>query len=117
MPDSWLFWLTLTWFVLTFLLGIGLSHAVVVEGMWGLSYARPLAHMREYLAVLAPLIRTGHVEFAGTEFRVTATLTVPEAPPCPILLAALGPQMLALAGRVADGTVTWMTGPATVSDA
>ncbi|HMA37206.1 MAG TPA: TIGR03564 family F420-dependent LLM class oxidoreductase [Chloroflexia bacterium] len=99
-----------------FLLGIGPSHQPVIEGIFGLSYARPLAHMREYLAVLAPLIEQGTVAFQGSEFRVAATLTVPGATPCPILISALGPQMLALAGRACAGTITAWTGPRTLRD-
>lgn len=99
-----------------FALGIGLSHQVVIEMMFGLSYARSYSHMRDYLAVLAPLIRNGTVSHAGGEFRVNANLSVPGATPCPILVAALAPKMLALAGRVADGTVTWMTGPRTIRE-
>jgi F420-dependent oxidoreductase-like protein len=99
-----------------FALGIGLSHQVVIEMMFGLSYAKSYSHMREYLSVLAPLIRAGSVSYAGGEYRVNANMTVPGATPCPILVAALAPKMLALAGAVADGTVTWMTGPKTVRD-
>jgi F420-dependent oxidoreductase-like protein len=99
-----------------FSLGIGLSHQMVIEGMFGLSFAKSYSHMREYLAVLAPLIRTGQASFAGEMFRVNATLSVPGAKPCPILVAALAPKMLALAGRETDGTITWMTGPKTVRD-
>jgi alkanesulfonate monooxygenase SsuD/methylene tetrahydromethanopterin reductase-like flavin-dependent oxidoreductase (luciferase family) len=99
-----------------FTLGIGLSHQIVIEGMLGFSFAKPYSHMREYLAVLAPLIRTGQVSFAGDEFRVNATLNVPGAKPCPILVAALAPKMLALAGRETDGTITWMTGPKTIRE-
>jgi 5,10-methylenetetrahydromethanopterin reductase len=99
-----------------FALGIGLSHQLVIEMMFGLSYAKSYSHMREYLAVLAPLIRSGSVSHAGSEFRVNANLTVPDAKPCPILVAALAPKMLALAGSVADGTITWMTGPKTLRD-
>jgi F420-dependent oxidoreductase-like protein len=97
-----------------FALGIGLSHQVVIETMLGISFAKPFTHMKEYLAVLAPLIRTGTVGYQGREFRVSASLTVPGATPCPILLAALAPKMLALAGSEADGTITWMTGPKTL---
>jgi alkanesulfonate monooxygenase SsuD/methylene tetrahydromethanopterin reductase-like flavin-dependent oxidoreductase (luciferase family) len=82
-----------------FTLGIGLSHQVVIEGMLGLSFAKPFSHMREYLAVLGPLIRTGSVQYAGEEYRVGANVTVPGATPCPILVAALAPKMLALTGR------------------
>jgi len=86
-----------------FTLGIGLSHQIVIEGMCGLSFAKPYSHMKEYLAVLGPLIRTGSVSHAGEEYRVNAQLAVPGATPCPILVAALAPKMLALAGREADG--------------
>lgn len=99
-----------------FALGIGLSHQVVIEMMFGLSFAKPFTHMKEYMATLAPLIRTGTVSHMGDEFRVNANLNVPGATPCPILLAALAPKMLALAGREGDGTITWMTGPKTLRD-
>ncbi len=99
-----------------FTLGIGLSHQIVIEGMFGLSFAKPYSHMKEYLAVLGPLIRTGSVSHAGEEYRVNAQLAVPGATPCPILVAALAPKMLALAGREADGTITWMTGLRTVRE-
>ena len=99
-----------------FTLGIGLSHQIVIEGMFGLSFAKPYSHMKEYLAVLGPLIRTGSVSHAGEEYRVNAQLAVPGATPCPILVAALAPKMLALAGREADGTITWMTGMRTIRE-
>src|SRR5262245_23295015 len=99
-----------------FVLGIGLSHQVVIEAMLGLSFAKPYSHMREYLAVLAPLVRTGSVQFSGDEFRVAASVSVPGATQCPILVAALAPRMLALTGREADGTITWMTGPRTIRE-
>jgi 5,10-methylenetetrahydromethanopterin reductase len=99
-----------------FALGIGLSHQIVVEGMLGLSFARPYSHMREYLAVLAPLVRTGSVSHTGHEFRVNAQVAVPGATPCRVLLAALAPKMLALAGAEADGTITWMTGARTIAE-
>ncbi|MEO8602689.1 MAG: TIGR03564 family F420-dependent LLM class oxidoreductase [bacterium] len=99
-----------------FTLGIGLSHQMVIEMMFGLSYAKSYSHMREYLDALAPLIRTGSVSCAGNEFRVNANLNIVGATPCPILIAALAPKMLALAGTVADGTITWMTGPTTLRE-
>src|SRR3989454_4241966 len=99
-----------------FTLGVGLSHQIVIEGMFGLSFAKPYSHMKEYLAVLGPLIRTGSVSHAGEEYRVNAQLAVPGATPCPILVAALAPKMLALAGREADGTITWMTGMRTIRE-
>jgi F420-dependent oxidoreductase-like protein len=99
-----------------FALGIGLSHQVVIELMLGMSFARPFSHMREYMAVLAPLIRNGSVSFQGNEYRVNANVKVPDATPCPILLAALAPKMVALAGSEGDGTITWMTGPKTLRE-
>jgi 5,10-methylenetetrahydromethanopterin reductase len=99
-----------------FVLGIGLSHRLVIEDMLGLSWARSYSHMREYLAVLGPLVRQGAVQFQGEEFRVNVGISVPGATPCPILVAALAPKMLALAGREADGTITWMTGVRTIRD-
>jgi 5,10-methylenetetrahydromethanopterin reductase len=99
-----------------FALGIGLSHQIVIEGMLGLSFAKPYSHMKEYLAVLGPLIRAGSVSYAGEEYRVNAQMSVPGATACPILVAALAPKMLALTGREADGTITWMTGPKTIRE-
>jgi len=95
-------------------LGIGLSHQMVIEGMFGYSFAKPVRHMREYLEILVPLVHGESVSFAGETVTARATVDVKGAPPCPILVAALGSQMLELAGTLADGTVTWMTGPATV---
>jgi len=48
-------------------LGIGLSHQIVVENMWGLSYAKPVRHLREYLSVLMPLLGVTHDSAAPTE--------------------------------------------------
>jgi F420-dependent oxidoreductase-like protein len=98
------------------ILGIGLSHQVVVEGMWGISFEKPARYMKEYLAALMPLLHGEKVNVTGE--RVTANAFAPldihgvTAPP--VLVAALGDTMLKLAGRVADGTVTWMTGTKTI---
>lgn len=91
-------------------LGIGLSHRVVIEGRFGLDYSRPLRHMREYLTVLNGLLAQEPVAFTGELYRVSAQLSIPDAPKPPVLVAALGPAMLRLAGRLADGTATWMGG-------
>ena len=95
-------------------LGIGLSHKMVIEGMFGLSFDKPVRHMREYLSVLLPLLRDGTVSFSGETVKAEATVAVAGAEPCPVILAALGPKMLELAGTEADGTVTWMVGPKTL---
>ena len=95
-------------------LGIGLSHQVVIESLFGLSFDKPARHMREYLEILVPLVHSGSVSFAGETLTGHVGLDVKGATPFPILVAALGTKMLELAGTVADGTVTWMTGPATI---
>lgn len=97
-------------------LGIGLSHQVVIESMFGYSFEKPVRHMREYLEILLPLIEKGSVSFQGETLSANGGLQIPGATPCPVLLAALGPKMLELAGGVADGTITWMTGPATLEE-
>ena len=98
-------------------LGIGLSHKIVIDDMYGYSFDRPARHMREYLAVLAPLLRGEPVNVTGETVRASIALTVPgHSGRVPLLLAALAPAMLKLAATQADGTVLWMTGPATVRD-
>jgi F420-dependent oxidoreductase-like protein len=102
-----------------FVLGIGLSHRVSMEGQFGFDFSRPIRHMREYLTCLTLLFSGQNVDFAGEEFRIrTFTLTPPPgvAPP-PILVAALGPQMLRLAGRLSAGTAIWVGGPRYVAEA
>ncbi|MCB1693024.1 MAG: LLM class F420-dependent oxidoreductase [Pseudomonadales bacterium] len=99
-----------------FTLGIGLSHQVVIEGMLGFSYDKPARHMKEYLSILAPLLRGEMVNYSGEQYRVNnLAFSIPGAGTTRLLVAALGPVMLNLAGKLADGTVTWMTGPNTLS--
>lgn len=95
-------------------LGIGLSHQVVIEGMFGMSFDKPVRHMREYLEILMPIVRGDSVSFTGETLTFNGAVQIPGAEPYPVLVAALGPQLLGLAGALADGTVTWMTGPATL---
>jgi F420-dependent oxidoreductase-like protein len=95
-------------------LGIGLSHRATIEGTYGLSYERPARHMREYLDALVPLLRDGVVDVDGETISAHARLTVPGATAPTVLLAALQPRMLSLAGAIADGTITWCTGPITL---
>jgi F420-dependent oxidoreductase-like protein len=96
------------------ILGIGLSHQIVIESMLGYSFDKPARHMREYLSILMPLLHSGSASFAGETLKANVTVSVPGGRAMPVLLAALAPTMLKLAGSVADGTVTWMTGPGTV---
>ena len=94
-------------------LGIGLSHKPVVEGMWGISFDAPVGHMSDYLQILMALLHDGTISYGGKHLTSRGGIDVPADAP-PVLVAALGPQMLKLVGRVADGTVTWMTGPETI---
>ena len=97
-------------------LGIGLSHRIVIEDMYGYSFDKPAVHMREYLSILLPLLDGQPASFNGTTMRAGIGLSTPRTGRVPVLLAALAPRMLALAGQRTDGTVLWMTGPATVRD-
>jgi F420-dependent oxidoreductase-like protein len=97
-------------------LGIGLSHQVVVESMWGLSYAKPVRHLREYLSVLMPLLEGRPVNFEGEEYRVHGGLAALGSSRPSVVVAALGPQMLRVTGQLADGTSTWCVGPRTLSE-
>lgn len=96
-------------------LGIGLSHKPVVEGMWGLDFDRPVKHMSDYLKVLMPLLHGEAVSHGGQKVTGRGELGVKAAAP-PVYVAALGEQMLKLAGKFTDGTITWMTGPATIAE-
>lgn len=100
-----------------FTLGIGLSHQIVIETMFGMSYDKPAKHMREYLKVLMPLARGETANFEGEQYTVRGvTLDVPGADKMPVVVAALGPVMLKIAGELADGTNTWMVGPKTMAN-
>ncbi|MEX0942753.1 MAG: TIGR03564 family F420-dependent LLM class oxidoreductase [Pseudomonadales bacterium] len=100
-----------------FTLGIGLSHKVVIEDMLGMSYDKPAKHMKEYLEILTPLLEGEAVTYKGEHYKINnLKLSFPGMKPVPLLVAALGPVMLKIAGGLADGTVTWMTGPNTLAD-
>ncbi|MHB1128954.1 MAG: TIGR03564 family F420-dependent LLM class oxidoreductase [Ilumatobacteraceae bacterium] len=96
-------------------LGIGLSHKVVIEGMMGMSFDKPVRHLREYLSILGPLSKTQKVSFAGEVYTAHAELAIAGAKPFGIVVAALGTQMLRVTAAMADGTLTWCTGPETLA--
>lgn len=97
-------------------LGVGTGVARMVEGMFGLPTERPARRMREYLEVLVPLLRGQDVAHHGRTLTAVGAVGIPGAGPPSVLLAALGPAMLRVAGELADGTVTWMTGPRTLAE-
>jgi 5,10-methylenetetrahydromethanopterin reductase len=96
-------------------LGIGLSHQLVIENVFGQSFEKPARHMKEYLSILVPLLLGEQVTFTGQTLSASTFGPLEVAAPAPpVLVAALGTAMLRLAGRMASGTVTYLTGPATV---
>ncbi|MCF2532584.1 TIGR03564 family F420-dependent LLM class oxidoreductase [Yinghuangia soli] len=90
-------------------LGIGPSHPGVIEGMYGLPYERPARHVREYVEILKAAQAGGmeRIAYEGELYKIGALLDVPGGSPYPVLVAALAPLMLKLAGEVADGTITY----------
>lgn len=98
-----------------FTLGIGLSHKIVIENMFGLSYDRPVRHLREYLSVLMPLSRNEPANFDGEMYRVHAGISAKGSTGFGVVVAALGEQMLRVTAALADGTLTWCTGPVTLA--
>ncbi len=99
-----------------FVLGLGMTHQAVTEGMWGIPYDKPVRRMREYLDALEPLLAGEAVNSVGETATARGALQIPGAPTPDVYLAALGPQMLKLAGRRTSGTLTWMCGPRTLGD-
>jgi F420-dependent oxidoreductase-like protein len=90
-------------------LGVGPSHHWIVRDMLGLSYEKPAGYTRDYLEVLrAALSGPGPVDVENSTFTVHNPVDLAPVAPLPVLVAALGPVMLALAGECADGTVLWM---------
>lgn len=96
-------------------LGIGLSHQPVVEGMWGISFDKPVRHMREYLSAMMPLLEHGSGRFAGETLVARGDLSIVDRQRPGVVIAALGEQMLSVAAALADGTLTWCTGPRTLA--
>jgi F420-dependent oxidoreductase-like protein len=99
-------------------LGLGAGHRSGAEQRYGYSFDRPAQRMREYLTALLALLRDEQVSYHGQT--VTADTAgwqtrVAGAAPPPVLLAAMGPLMLKVAGEAADGTCTWLAGPRTIA--
>lgn len=89
--------------------GIGPSHAQVVEGTYGYSYARPGRNTEEYVTALAGLLRGEQIDYEGVDWTVhSAGFMAPVVQPVPVLLSALGPRLLRVAGEQADGAILWM---------
>jgi F420-dependent oxidoreductase-like protein len=96
-------------------LGIGLSHEVMMAQL-GLSFDRPIRHLKDYLGVLMPLLAEGKVAYDGESIRCDADSFFKPEVRCPVVVAALGPQALKVTGRMADGTTLAWVGPRTVRE-
>ena len=98
------------------LLGIGPSHRQNTEGL-GLKYDRPALHICEYVQILRALVANGVVDFRGEYYsKLSTRFKITGSSPFPILISALAPRMLKVAGELADGTVTWMAGLAALGN-
>lgn len=96
-------------------LGIGLSHKVMMSQL-GLSFDRPIRHLKDYLSVLVPLLEDGKVAYEGESITCNADSFFQPESRCPVVVAALGPQALKVTGRLADGTTLAWVGPRTVRE-
>jgi F420-dependent oxidoreductase-like protein len=98
-------------------IGLGPSHHWVVEDMLGLSYEKPARQVRLYLEVLnAALAGPGTVEVENEMYKVNYPLAITDVAPTPILLAALAPVMLGMAGSIASGTILWLADERSIGD-
>src|SRR5689334_8186134 len=98
-----------------FVLGIGMTHQAVSEGMWGIPWDKPVRRLNEYLDGLLPLLAGEAADATGQIVTTRGALMIPGAPKPDVYVAALGPQLLRIAGRRTAGTCTWMTGPKTLA--
>lgn len=98
------------------LLGIGLAHKATIEERLRIPFARPAKHMEEYLDVLLPALKHRAVDATGDIWSGYADNLggPPNIEPPQVLLAAMGPRMLELAGGRADGNILWLSGPRTI---
>jgi len=98
-----------------FTLGIGPSHEPLINGVFGLSYDHPGRSTEEYLRILTGVLAGATVDFDGEDWTAhTAGRGAAPAHPVPVLLSAMGPRLLRVAGELADGTVLWMAPAAAI---
>jgi F420-dependent oxidoreductase-like protein len=97
-------------------LGVGAGVSTFTNRLFGIGYDRPARRIREYLGVLNPLLRGETVDHHGETLTAFGEVGIPGAEPPDVLLAALGPAMLKVAGELTGGTVTWFTGVRTLAE-
>ena len=96
-----------------FVLGLGSSHRVQVEGEHGLPYAKPITRVRESVEAIRALLRDGEVAYRGETIAIDRfdLWFTPHRRVIPIYLSALFPPMLEVCGELADGLIlTWSHG-------
>ncbi|MEQ1787132.1 MAG: TIGR03564 family F420-dependent LLM class oxidoreductase, partial [Acidimicrobiales bacterium] len=100
------------------ILGIGLAHKSSVEGTLKIPFATPAKHMDEYLHVLLPALTERKVSFTGdiwsAETEGVGGAGGVEAPT--VMLAAMGPRMLQMAGARTAGSILWLSGPKAIAE-
>ena len=89
-----------------FTLGVGPSHAPAMEGRYGIAYARPLEHVREFVNIVRRLLAGEQVDVTGKRFKVNAKLSY--TADVPVIISALRAGSFELAGEIAEGAVTWL---------
>jgi F420-dependent oxidoreductase-like protein len=99
-----------------FILGLGVSHRVTVESMWGLRLESPVEAMREYLTIVRTSLRDGACSVEGKFFTARWSYLGPRREDMQIMISALNPRMLELAGELADGVVLYMCAPGFIKD-
>lgn len=90
-----------------FILGLGSSHKVQVEGEHGVAYAKPLTRVRETVAFVRELLRNGQAGHAGETVRIDNfdLWFAPRRAEIPIYLSAVFEKGIQLCGEVADGVL------------
>jgi F420-dependent oxidoreductase-like protein len=99
-----------------FALGVGPSHVPVIEGMYGLDSSRPGAHTEEYVRILVAVLRDGQADLNGSLLSAHGRRSVAPDAPVAVLVGALAPRLLRVAGSLADGTITWMANARAVGE-
>lgn len=96
-------------------LGVGPSHGPPMRRAWGIEFERPIRAMREYLEIVGQVVRGNAADFDGEMYRSHVQMYIEPRLALPVLVGALGPQMVALAGAHADGVISYLVGPRTLT--
>jgi alkanesulfonate monooxygenase SsuD/methylene tetrahydromethanopterin reductase-like flavin-dependent oxidoreductase (luciferase family) len=98
-----------------FVLGLGPSHATIMEGRYGIPYRQPLGHLREFVTLVKALLSGTQADFEGKHFKVHAKLNY--GAQAPIIISALRAASFELAGEISEGAVTWLCPASYLRDA